>query len=874
MIIDKIFVGALFLFITFLFYNYLIFELVSKLLENPILTKPCRIVIGIANSSLAILIFTNLHSTSTFWSYVIFYAFLFIEFFIFHRDSIRRVFFMASACIFHLMTVRAIVVSVIAMGMNESIPFVLSNNLGLTFSTAITFLILNLAVILIMFFIPMDKVRIINQHEEQLCFMSIWLVAINAFLLLNSRVYSIIDANRLILENQLLISLVLLLGVYILLFFTMKTGDILGYKEKNELLKQAIYKEQQYRESVTSDAISVYEFNLTKDIMLNGLEEYWQKGHLEKVAGINSYTKILTTLSKVIVHPDDLDTGLVAATLENFIQEYNNGKTETVIDYRRLTPSGEYIWVRSITNVVKDILSGDLIGFTYIKDINLEKQINLTLQYNAERDSLTGLYNKGVTAQKIEEYLSYDSGMHRESALLIIDVDNFKAVNDHLGHTFGDAVLCDLSTKLSAHFRGEDIIGRIGGDEFIVFLKNIPNMSLLHKKASGICDLFRNTYKDNDALEYCTSASVGIAFYPTHGHTFEDLYRSADIALYKSKNDGKNIYKIYNGEDFSAYESNRTEIDNTSFLPQKNFTKNRIEYVFKILFGSDNSAGAIHTVLELLASNYNFSRGYIFETSEDGMFTSNTFEWCANNVEPQIKNLQDIPIEAVETSTKSFYDIGRFILKSLDALGPIERDVLEPQGIRSMLQFGIFEKDKLIGFVGFDDCEAERTSSDEEIEELATICNILASFIVRQRAVERAENHAKALTAMMDKMDDFAFVVDKSNYKLLFSNSKASKMLRLTDQASWCYEVFRGEDSPCDGCPLVNLGDDLNTRLDSIFINNKFDMWLESSISNIKWINGKDAVLVSYRPTNKRCNTRKKRTKPIVHQSIQIKKGV
>lgn len=850
-IIDEMLVGNLLLFIMFLFYNYLIFELVGQLLENPRLKKKCRVAMGVLNSGIAVLIYLNLITMmNSFVVYTIFYLFLFIEFFIFHRDLIRRVFFVASACILHIMAFRAIVVSSMAIAMKASIPFVVSSGLGFIFSTAITFFVLDVIIILVMCFVPMDKVRIINQHDEQLCFMTVWLVATNIFLLINAKIYSSVGAENVLLENQIYISVLLLVGVYFLLFFTIKTGDILGYKEKNEKLKQAIYNEQQYRESVTSDAISVYEFNLTKDIFLNGLEEYWTLFHLETVKDLqHSYTKILTTLSRVIVHPDDLEAGLEAASPETFIREYNNGKSETNIEYRRLMSNGEYIWVRATTNIVKDMLSGDLIGFTYIKDINMEKQIHLTLQYNAERDSLTGLYNKGVTAQKIEEYLELDVARQKKSALLIIDVDNFKSVNDHLGHTFGDAVLSDLSTKLTANFRGEDIIGRIGGDEFIVFLKNTPDMNLIYKKAAAICSSFRNTYKGNDDLEYAISASIGIALYPMHGKTFEELYKSADIALYNSKNEGKNIYKIYNGEDFSCYESNRTEIDNISFLPQKNFTKNRIEYVFKILFGSENSAGAIHTVLELLASNYNFSRGYIFETSEDGLLTSNTFEWCSYNIKPQIQNLKNLPIEAVATSTKAFYDTGKFILKDLRELEKIERDVLEPQGIKSMLQFGIFEKDKLLGFIGFDDCQAERISSDEEIEELSTICNILASFIVKQRAVERAENQSRALTVMMNNLDNYAFVIDKSSYKLLFANDKANEMLGLTDKSNFCYEVFRGEDAPCHDCPFKTIGDDLQIRLDSIFLNQKFDMWLAVSISNINWINGERAALISYRPT-------------------------
>ncbi len=199
------------------------------------------------------------------------------------------------------------------------------------------------------------------------------------------------------------------------------------------------------------------------------------------------------------------------------------------------------------------------------------KQKNAELKDVAERDSLTGLYNKGATEKYISAFIARNIEPSPKGALFIIDVDNFKTVNDRLGHAFGDLVLCELSGKLKTIFRSSasnvgqdisgDIIGRIGGDEFMVFMKNTTDTVMLTNKANSILQAFRNSYQDGNQEVVMIAGSVGIAACPENGGSFEDLYRCADIALYLSKNKGKDTYSFYSGEEFKGYQSHRDIIE-------------------------------------------------------------------------------------------------------------------------------------------------------------------------------------------------------------------------------------------------------------------------------------------------------------------------
>ncbi|MEG2259388.1 MAG: GGDEF domain-containing protein, partial [Oscillospiraceae bacterium] len=330
-------------------------------------------------------------------------------------------------------------------------------------------------------------------------------------------------------------------------------GELIGYKEKNAELELTVSKEQEYRSSFTKDALLTYEFNLTRNFITSGFEN--AKGDLGDM--IYRYSDMLSYRTRRYIHPDDMQDFARFASPSNITKEFERGKSEITIEYRRLESENNYIWCRAVTNLARDSENGDIRGFTYVKDIDAEKRCQIELQYKAERDSLTGLYNKGITGKLIAEHLLFNHS-HTASAFFMIDIDNFKDINDHFGHAYGDMVLCELSKKLLRIFRPDDIVGRIGGDEYIVYMKNGATDAVVREKGKKICDAFLSSYQDMYGQKYVLSSSVGVAVSPKDGTTFEELYTHADTALYAAKNDGKNCCQIYNGENFSGYQSDRT----------------------------------------------------------------------------------------------------------------------------------------------------------------------------------------------------------------------------------------------------------------------------------------------------------------------------
>lgn len=167
------------------------------------------------------------------------------------------------------------------------------------------------------------------------------------------------------------------------------------------------------------------------------------------------------------------------------------------------------------------------------------------LENKADTDLLTGLTNKLATERKIKEYMAKNP--NSQSMLFVLDVDNFKKINDTMGHAFGDEVLRSLGQQITAIFRASDIIGRVGGDEFMIFLKGIPDKETVRKEAKKVENFFRH-FQAGEYVKYAATASIGVAIFPQEGGDFESLYKAADQGLYKAKKRGKNQLAFYRDE--------------------------------------------------------------------------------------------------------------------------------------------------------------------------------------------------------------------------------------------------------------------------------------------------------------------------------------
>lgn len=181
-------------------------------------------------------------------------------------------------------------------------------------------------------------------------------------------------------------------------------------------------------------------------------------------------------------------------------------------------------------------------------DISKLKASESELEFRAYHDPLTQLPNRVLLQSRLKHALDIAKRKSKKLAVLMLDLDRFKDVNDSFGHLAGDDLLQQVASKLLSRLRGVDTICRLGGDEFTVLLEDIPHPESAARVASEIIMALGEPWTLNSGSDVRIGVSIGIALYPQHGRSAEALMQQADTALYKAKNEGRNRYKYFSEE--------------------------------------------------------------------------------------------------------------------------------------------------------------------------------------------------------------------------------------------------------------------------------------------------------------------------------------
>ncbi|MDX2421781.1 MAG: EAL domain-containing protein, partial [Amphritea sp.] len=196
-----------------------------------------------------------------------------------------------------------------------------------------------------------------------------------------------------------------------------------------------------------------------------------------------------------------------------------------------------------------------------ITDISVIKQSQDKIQYLANHDSLTGLPNRTLLADRLEHALQESRRSKKQIAVLFVDLDRFKVVNDGMGHNVGDSVLIEVSKRLSSVLRSGDTVARVGGDEFIIIIQDLDSALNASKVALNLIQSVKEEITV-DEHKITIGASIGISIYPNDGHSADELIRQADIAMYDAKENGRNMYR-YISQELSSFAFEKASMESS-----------------------------------------------------------------------------------------------------------------------------------------------------------------------------------------------------------------------------------------------------------------------------------------------------------------------
>lgn len=334
-----------------------------------------------------------------------------------------------------------------------------------------------------------------------------------------------------------LIHTAIIIAVIIGTILVLITYVIRGFS--SQIVKITKEHEERFRKSTEQLYDNIYELDITRQRAAGkSTEQYFESLGAAKDT---SYDEVLQIISERQIAQEHRDGFVNTFCSRNVIREYEAGNTHLQYDFLISENGSDYLWMRIDAYSYYNLEDKSIRMFTYWKNIDVEKRRNMKIEKKAQIDEMTGLFTKMETRRRIEAmFLENKEGLY---GFFIFDIDNFKQANDLYGHAFGDAVIIDFANSIKANFRKEDVIGRIGGDEFVAFIR-VPSVEWAEQKAEETSRALNKIFTEG-GQQWKISVSIGVAIAPKAGTDFETIYRKADYALYETKRRGKNGYTIF-----------------------------------------------------------------------------------------------------------------------------------------------------------------------------------------------------------------------------------------------------------------------------------------------------------------------------------------
>jgi diguanylate cyclase (GGDEF)-like protein len=346
----------------------------------------------------------------------------------------------------------------------------------------------------------------------------------------NWMVMTVMSKNAIDADTDRFLRSAIILAAQILLIFLVVA--LFVFREQKKAREKAQLDEQCFRILAEHTGNAVIEWDYSEKIMYSS--------NFEKAIGQKPLKDILRSADDAInagaVHPDDCD--LYRKTFSDTV----NGQGFKDVRIRMRATDEDYQYYSLSSVVVHDAKGKPYKSIAFLENIDEQVRRENVLLQKANTDPLTGFYNKAAAETFISEIM-FSSANGMAHTLMCVDLDNFKSINDLFGHLYGDDVLKEVASIMKNLFRSDDVLGRFGGDEFVVFVRAIPNVDFVKEKAAELNRCLNKTY-EKDGVKCTISASIGIAIFPSDGVTYSDLHKKADEASYAAKKSGKNTYRF------------------------------------------------------------------------------------------------------------------------------------------------------------------------------------------------------------------------------------------------------------------------------------------------------------------------------------------
>lgn len=443
-----------------------------------------------------------------------------------------------------------------------------------------------------------------------------------------------------------------------------------------------------------------------------------------------------------------------------------------------------------------------------IQDITQEKHRKDLLEDLALKDSLTMLYNRFCGRELINEYLN-GKDPYASCGLMVLDIDYFKYANDTYGHLFGDQVLVTLAHLLTRLFDKKDILMRAGGDEFVVFLKDISHSALVKKAMQLVKSVQELVFEGKD---YAITCSVGVCFMEENssGYTYDQLFENADWALYRAKENGRNCYVFC--DSLQRFELSEKGKPIHGDIDIRYLHNDIISTAFEIFEKKSSFSVAIELLMEVIGYRFQLDRITVIRTDIKERTTGRQYQWVSEYAPQVLSTPADFTKEDFLTLFQSYDENQTTVLQhdNMQMYSPGGASLLMQGGAKTVLYAAMYCEGKYTGAISYVVCREKRYWSKQHRKELGEVTKIISAHLARSQAIR----HDGDWKVAWSEYDPLTGLISFSRFnveaeRMIVGNFAASHMMLYSD-----FEGFKYFNQTCG----YSVGDQLLKEYSSFFI--------------------------------------------------------
>lgn len=532
-------------------------------------------------------------------------------------------------------------------------------------------------------------------------------------------------------------------------------------------------------------------------------------------------------------------------------------------EFKMNTRNGGAQWYYTTFSTIYDEDGSALRVVGLLRNINNQKLEQQKLLQKAEIDLATGLLNKATTEQKIMESLRQVSE-HSYSALMLVDIDDFKKVNDTFGHLKGDEVIINVANALNDSRGDFGIAGRLGGDEFCMFFTNVLDTTVVTEKAAHIANRLREQYPgDNNDCKI--TLSIGIAF-TNEQIPYDVMLENADTALYQAKLNGKNCYFCYDSD------MQRAEYSNPRTNNQSQIDDIKNKFFTDFLYNISDTVGvssAIDKAIATIGDYFAVDEIDIWEYNNSKSFVDCTHQWCGQDVEPSLSLKQHTPSTALEELNIMGSD--GFVYFSDTSLVQLNSASMNPRnnGIKKFVQGAITFHKRTIGYICLNSMKEDTTWSVQDLATFKIILKVLAETVCLKKSQYNLTKLRQDTMNSYNAISNPIIVVDYDNFQILYHNEAAKEFFPDISLTATCHDAICKSHTPCRDCPIHRLRTEESVILTRH--NDEINDYIDLTYAPIRWSTGINTFLVT---SSMHKQTKSEYLKQTMEQNISIEKRI